>query len=211
MELPMKTKTRIFALAASLTLAGALSACGDTAQETESSSAGQEATSEAATGADETVHNDADTEFAQMMIIHHEGAIEMADLAVTNAQSQEVKDLAADISAAQGPEIDTMTSWLQAWGEETSPDSAMEGMDHGGMEMDGMDQETVMAELEALEGEQFDQRFLELMIAHHEGAVEMAQEEIDAGENSDATELAQMIVSDQTTEIATMQAMLDNL
>ena len=63
-------------------------------------------------------HNDADTMFAQMMIVHHEGAIEMAEAALTNAGSAEIKALAERISAAQGPEIDQMTSWLQAWGEQ---------------------------------------------------------------------------------------------
>ena len=65
-------------------------------------------------------HNDADTMFAQMMIVHHEGAIEMAEAALTNAGSAEIKALAERISAAQGPEIDQMTSWLQAWGEPTA-------------------------------------------------------------------------------------------
>ena len=64
-------------------------------------------------------HNDADTMFAQMMIVHHEGAIEMAEAALTNAGSAEIKALAERISAAQGPEIDQMTSWLQAWGVPT--------------------------------------------------------------------------------------------
>ncbi|WP_245701215.1 DUF305 domain-containing protein [Sanguibacter gelidistatuariae] len=207
MEPYMNTKTRIVALAASLALATTLAACGDTAPESESASTTQETAENSAVAA----HNDADTEFAQMMIIHHEGAVEMADLAATNAGNQEVKDLAADISSAQGPEIDTMTSWLDAWGESASPDGGMEGMDHGDMQMEGMDQEAVMTELSALTGTEFDRRFLELMIDHHEGAVGMAQEELDAGENADALALAQTIIDAQTTEIATMQGMLDSL
>ncbi|PFG32412.1 DUF305 domain-containing protein [Sanguibacter antarcticus] len=202
----MNTKTRIAAFAASLTLATALAACGDAAPEAESTPAAQETSQEAA----EVAHNGADTEFAQMMIVHHEGAVEMADLAATNAESEEVKDLATEISAAQGPEIDTMTSWLESWGEETSPDDGMEGMDHGDMEMEGLDQEAVMAELGALTGTEFDRRFLELMTSHHEGAVGMAQEELDSGENADALVLAQTIIDAQTTEIATMQGMLDS-
>jgi len=63
----------------------------------------------------------------------------------------------------------------------------------------------------ALTGTEFDRRFLELMIGHHEGAVGMAQEELDSGENADALALAQTIIDAQTTEIATMQGMLDSL
>src|SRR5690625_2945483 len=115
--------------------------------------------------------------FAQMMIVHHEGAIEMADLAVEQASSEEVRSLAERIYAAQGPEIEEMTSWLEAWGEDTAPMGGMEG--HGGMDMEGMSQEEAMAELESLSGAEFDRRFLELMIAHHRGAVDMAQSELD--------------------------------
>ncbi|MEP7762427.1 DUF305 domain-containing protein [Sanguibacter sp. 25GB23B1] len=204
----MNTKTRIAALAASLTLATSLAACADTAPESESTPTAQESGQDAAEVAS---HNDADTEFAQMMIIHHEGAVEMADLAATSATSQEVKDLAAKISAAQGPEIDTMTTWLDGWGEETSPDDGMEGMDHSDMQMEGMDQAAVMVQLGALTGTEFDRRFLELMIDHHEGAVGMAQEELDSGENADALALAETIIDAQTAEIATMQGMLDAL
>ena len=59
-------------------------------------------------------HNDADATFAQMMVIHHEGAIEMATLAEKDGSSSEVRSLAGRISAAQGPEIDQMRGWLKA-------------------------------------------------------------------------------------------------
>ncbi|MGC0250457.1 MULTISPECIES: DUF305 domain-containing protein [unclassified Pseudactinotalea] len=154
------------------------------------------------------MHNDEDTMFAQMMIIHHEGAIEMADLAQEQADSEEVRSIGERISAAQDPEIKQMTSWLETWGEETSPAGGMEGMDHG-MDMEGMSQEEAMAELESLSGAEFDQRFLELMIAHHRGAVDMAQAELDGGENPQALELAQKIIDDQQAEIAEMEQMLD--
>ena len=63
-------------------------------------------------------HNEADVTFALDMIPHHQQAIEMADLAESRAESQEVKDLATDIEAAQGPEIETLTGWLESWGED---------------------------------------------------------------------------------------------
>ena len=72
-----------------------------------------------------------------------------------------------------------MTSWLEAWGEDTMPMDGMDHTDHGGMDMEGMSQEEAMAELEGLSGTEFDRRFLELMIAHHQGAVEMAQSQLD--------------------------------
>ncbi|WP_370524089.1 DUF305 domain-containing protein [Cellulomonas sp. APG4] len=154
------------------------------------------------------MHNDADTEFAQMMIVHHEGAIEMADLAVAQGSSSEVRELGERISGAQDPEIDLMTSWLEAWGEDLPVDAEMGGMDHGAMEMDGMDQEATMDELVGLTGEEFDRRFLELMVEHHAGAVEMAEEHMTAGENAEAVELSDTIIEDQTAEIAEMEDLL---
>ncbi|PYF95915.1 protein of unknown function [Georgenia satyanarayanai] len=84
----------------------------------------------------------------------------------------------------------------------------MGGMDHGGMDMEGMSQEEAMAELESLSGAEFDQRFLELMIAHHRGAVDMAQAELDGGENPQGLELAQKIIDDQQAEITEMEELL---
>ncbi len=194
------------AIAVSLTLA-ACSGGGSTAPD--AASADPASTSApAAGGTVDEMHNDADTMFAQMMIVHHEGAIEMADLAVENADSEEVRSLAEGISAAQGPEIERMSSWLSAWGEEMTP---MAGMDHGGMDMDGMSQQEAMEELEGLSGSDFDRRFLELMIAHHEGAVEMAQTQLQDGENPEALALAEQIVADQEAEIAEMQELLSSL
>ncbi len=155
-------------------------------------------------------HNDADVTFAQMMTIHHEGALEMAELAVEQAGSDEVKDLAATIEAAQLPEIELMESWLTAWGEPMEA-SGHAGMDHGGMDMDGMSQEQVMAELQQTSGADFDKQFLTAMIAHHEGAVMMAEEELGDGENSEALELAHLIIDSQQTEIQQMQEYLKNL
>lgn len=183
-----------------LTLGVALTGCaGDGSREVEDAS-----------GATTTV-NDADVELAQMMIVHHEGAIEMADLAVERASTDEVRDLAEGIAAAQGPEIETMTGWLEAWDEKLPDDADMGGMDHGGMDMEGMDQEEVMAELEGLSGADLDRRFLELMIDHHRGALDMAQEHLDKGAHEDALELSRAIVADQQDEIAVMEEMLTEL
>lgn len=192
------------AIAVSLTLA----ACSGGESTTPSAAPTSAASTAPAAGDTSETHNDADTMFAQMMIVHHEGAIEMADLAVEQAESEEVRSLAEGISAAQGPEIEQMNAWLTAWGEEPTP---MAGMDHGGMDMNGMSQEEAMADLEGLSGADFDRQFLELMVAHHEGAVEMAQTELQDGENPQALALAEQIVADQEAEIAEMQQMLSTL
>ncbi|MBU2074971.1 MAG: DUF305 domain-containing protein [Actinobacteria bacterium] len=155
-------------------------------------------------------HNDTDVAFAQQMIPHHQQAVEMAQLAETRAESAEVKSVAADIKAAQDPEIETMTGWLESWGEDV-PDQDMSGMDHGDMSSDdmaGMMTEEEMGDLEGSSGSEFDQMFLTMMIAHHEGAIEMAQTEQAEGEFLDALALAEEIESVQTEEIQTMQELL---
>ncbi|MGD8149341.1 DUF305 domain-containing protein [Ornithinimicrobium sp. Y1694] len=204
--------------AAIATLALVLAGCGESAEDsgTPSGTAGGGGTLSATQTASDDVHNDADTTFAQMMIVHHEGAIQMADLAVKQADSEEVRALGEDISAAQGPEIEKMKSWLTAWGEDTASAGGAGGMDHGdmdmgSMEMDGMNQEEAMAELQTLSGADFDRRFLELMIAHHRGAVEMADAQLQDGRNPQALELAEQIIADQEAEISTMEQLLQNL
>ncbi|WP_298458544.1 DUF305 domain-containing protein [uncultured Cellulomonas sp.] len=203
-------KTRITAGAGALALAVTLAACGS-ADETTVPGTTESSTQSTDDGAVDAGHNDADTEFAQMMIVHHQGAIEMADLAIEKAASEDVRALAERISAAQGPEIDEMTSWLQAWGEEGPQDADMGGMDHGGMDMGGMDMESAMTELESLSGAEFDRAFLEMMIEHHRGAIEMAETEVADGANPQATSLAERIIDDQAAEITEMEQMLQEL
>ena len=178
----------IFAVAASLTVA----ACGN---DTDSSASND------TSGAQ---FNDADVTFAQSMIVHHEQAVEMATMAEERASSPEVKQLAEKIAAAQGPEIDTMTGWLEDWGQEVSSDS-MSGMDDSGSDMSGMMSDDDMESLGAATGTEFDQMFLTMMIEHHTGAIEMAQTEQQDGENPDAVALAEKIEADQTAEKAQME------
>lgn len=151
--------------------------------------------------------NDADVAFVQGMLPHHEGALEMAQLAEGRAQDPRVLDLASRIEAAQEPEIETMTGWLQAWGQPESDD--MGGMDHGGMDMGGMDMD--MSGLEAASGTEFDRMFLEMMSEHHQQAVDMAKTEISDGENPDAVALAEEISTSQAAEIEEMQTVLSEL
>ncbi|WP_114908032.1 DUF305 domain-containing protein [Ornithinimicrobium murale] len=205
----MKFARRVSTAAVAGLLTLGLTACGESAEDEAASPAPTSTAGATTTGPDAAVdqtHNQADTEFAQMMIVHHEGAIDMADLAIENAAAEQVRTLAEDISAAQGPEIEEMTSWLQAWGEDTAPEHG--GMQMDGMEMDGMSQEEAMTELGSLSGAEFDQRFLELMIEHHLGAVEMAEAELENGENPQALELAEQIIEDQQAEISEMEQLL---
>jgi len=156
----------------------------------------------------EGVFNNADETFVMGMIAHHEQAIAMSDLLLDKEGVDErVISLARDIKDAQGPEIDTMKDWLADWGIVTD-DSGMEGMDHSG---GGMMSAEDMAALESASGAEASRLFLEQMTQHHQGAIDMAQQELDNGENPGALELAQTIIDAQTAEIATMQDILATL
>ncbi|MGC5583152.1 MULTISPECIES: DUF305 domain-containing protein [Ornithinimicrobium] len=163
----------------------------------------------------QTSHNSMDTQFAQQMIVHHEGAVEMAQLAQERAITPQVQDLAGQIEAAQDPEIELMHTWLQAWGEPSMPEDDMADMGHGDMgttmQMEGMTQQEAMAELESHSGQEFDRRFLELMIEHHRGAILMAEGALTEGQDPQAQELAQQVVADQEAEIDVMEQMLEDL
>jgi len=189
-------------------LALGLAACSTTPTPTDTASAQSAATQSASADADATEHNAADTEFAQMMIVHHQGAIEMAELALSKASTDEVRSLGERIAAAQGPEIDVMSGWLDTWVEQQPADAEMDGMGHEGMDMGGIDQGQVMTELSGLNGTTFDQRFLELMIEHHEGALTMAETSRAEGLNADVIRFAGKVIDDQTSEITEMRNLL---
>lgn len=144
-------------------------------------------------------HNEADIDFARMMIPHHEGAIAMAKLVPGRSTDQRVLDLAARIERAQDPEIQQMRGWLTQWGAPTSP------MGHS---MPGAMSDDQMTMLGHATGTEFDQQFLRMMIEHHQGAVEMARTELAQGSFADAKALAQRIIDTQQAEITEMQAML---
>ena len=155
-----------------------------------------------------TESNDADVMFAEMMIPHHQQAVEMSDLILAKSGiDPEVKTLAEQIKAAQQPEIDTMSGWLKAWGA-NMPDHG--GMDHGS-DNGGMMTPEDMRALEAADAAEGQKMFLEGMIKHHQGAIKMAQTETADGKNPDAIALANSIVTSQQTEITTMQAILKRL
>ena len=144
-----------------------------------------------------------DVEFAQMMIPHHQQAVEMADIALakTDASSQ-VRELATAIKQAQDPEIQTMTGWLQEWGAATPTGS----MAHGGMGS-GMMSDADMEALKQAGGKAFDQKWTSMMIVHHRGAIDMARQVLVSTEDPDVKTLADAIMEAQTEEISKMRAM----
>ncbi|MFH9725570.1 DUF305 domain-containing protein [Streptomyces sp. NPDC017254] len=163
------------------------------------------ATGAAATGA----FNDADVMFAQMMIPHHEQALEMAKLAGGRAEDAEVKKLVTAIEQAQDPEIQKMKAWLKGWGR---PDSAGHGSGGGsGHGMAGMMSDQDMKDLAAVKGKAFDRKFAELMIAHHDGAVDMARDEQRNGRNATAKALADDVVRTQSAEVTALRKILDRI
>lgn len=155
---------------------------------------------------DDENYNDADVMFAQGMIPHHAQALEMAQLAEAREAGPEVTNLAAQIEAAQDPEIQLMTGWLEDW-EQDVPDLTLDhsAMDHG----NGMMTADQMTALGQATGDEFDRMFLELMIEHHEGAIAMSETELSEGANDQAKDLAQEITNAQQAEIDHMQELLD--
>ncbi|MFI6012194.1 DUF305 domain-containing protein [Streptomyces sp. NPDC051243] len=205
-KLIRRTALAVTAGAAALVLA----ACGGGGHDMGSMNSDSSASATASAKAGD--HNDQDVSFAKEMIQHHRQAIEMADLAADRASAQEVKDLATKIKGAQDPEIKTMSGWLTSWGEEVPADmSGMEGHDMGDMssDMPGMMSSEDMDKLEKASGAEFDKMFLEMMVKHHEGAVEMANTQKAEGKYGAAVKLADAVITAQTAEIEQMNKMLD--
>lgn len=149
-------------------------------------------------------HNSQDVSFAQDMVPHHQQAVTMADLAMTQTQNPQIVDLAGRIKASQASQVTLMTGWLTGWGEKPTEHggdmSGMAGM-HG---MKGMVSEPDLKALGAASGAEFDRLFVQRMTAHHQGALEMAKAEADAGRFKPAKVLADAITADQQREIAEM-------
>lgn len=156
--------------------------------------------------------NGQDANFVQMMVPHHAQALEMAELAQTRAQDERVVSLARRIKGAQGPEILTLRSWLQAHDLEV-PETMWGhgGRGHHGKGMPGMLRPGQMKQLAAASGARFDRLFLAGMIRHHRGAVAMAEEQVTGGSEQVALEMASEIGAGQEAEIARMREVLADL
>lgn len=194
----------LFAPALALTLTATLVACGSD----DSSSGDAAGTTAAPAGSGSSVAlNEADVEFAQGMIAHHEQAIEMAEIALdpTRGAGPEVIDLATRIKAAQDPEVQLMTGWLNAAGEPVNMDTSG---GHEMSDMEGMMSVEQMDALAAATGPEFDTMWIEMMIEHHEGAISQSETVKADGSNADVITLAEQIISAQQAEIEEMKALL---
>ncbi|WP_241986686.1 DUF305 domain-containing protein [Cryobacterium fucosi] len=154
----------------------------------------------------------ADVTFAQMMIPHHEQAVEMSDdILAKDGIDQRILDLATQIKAAQQPEIKQLKAWLTDWGTDETSTQGMDGMSGMGDGSDGMMSADDMMALANASGADAGRLYLNQMIVHHEGAVVMAQLELDEGQNVDAKAMASNIVTSQTDEIGVMKDILATL
>ncbi|WP_328349996.1 DUF305 domain-containing protein [Mycobacterium sp. NBC_00419] len=191
------TSIRIAAGIAAIVTAFAVSSCSKTENHAEHVSTTAAASDQVA------VHNDADVMFAQMMIPHHEQAVQLAAMVPEHSTNGAVIALASTISAQQQPEISAMKALLLQW--DVDPHKSA---DHGSMGMSGMVDDATMAKLGTLNGQEFDTLWLQSMISHHQGAIEMANTEIADGKSPDMISMAKNIVSAQQAEIDQMKKML---
>ncbi|MGH3768054.1 MAG: DUF305 domain-containing protein [Pseudonocardiaceae bacterium] len=196
----MRIHSMATALVAAAAVGGLLAGCGgNTATSPATTTTPAAASNAPATGQQQ--HNQADVVFLQNMIPHHQQAIMMSQIALTHATTPQVKDLATRIQAEQQPEIDQMRRLLVGWGVPANPGGMgpMGGM-MGGM---GPGQGPGM-----MSGATFDRMFLQSMIVHHQGAIDMSQTELAQGSNPDTRQLAQKIITAQQAEIREMQTLL---
>ncbi len=160
-------------------------------------------------------HNDADVAFNRMMMAHHQQAVTMVGLIDGRTENSDIIDLGKKIAESQGREIEQMSARLAAWGEDPAAPAIHESHDgHGGHgdspeDMKGMLSDDAMKKLAEAKGPEFDRLFLEGMIEHHGGAIDMAESVIRDGENKPTRELAESIVSAQKAEIEQMKKLLD--
>ncbi len=149
-----------------------------------------------------------DLRFLDAMILHHEGAVLMAEEALQKSRRQEIRQLAKAIVATQSQEIEQMRAWRLSWYPQAPRDPVMwhEEMGHQ-MAMtpemaSAMRMDTKLGSADA----EFDLRFLQAMIRHHEGALAMAEEALEKSTCPEVRQLAEKIVAAQQAEIAQMQA-----
>ena len=133
--------------------------------------------------------NEADVTFVQGMIPHHQQAIDMSDMILAKeGVHPEVTALAEQIKAAQQPEIDTMNGWLSAWRRDMDAGGGNGGGHHGGE--GGIMTEEQMRQWDMANASDGQRLFLEGMIRHHQGAIQMANTELAEGKNNEAINLA---------------------
>ncbi|MEM8919455.1 MAG: DUF305 domain-containing protein [Pseudomonadota bacterium] len=167
-------------------------------------------TSEQATKLADNRYAPADVSFMQGMIVHHQQAVDMSALVEDRTSQEDIVAVAGRIDASQKDEIQFMSGWLDDRGESLM----MEGMGHAHHTMRGMASPAQMRELAEVRGTAFDKMFLELMIAHHEGAIDMVDELLEVPGTAYDPVMAQFaddVKRDQISEIERMNAVLGSL
>ncbi|MCI0689031.1 MAG: DUF305 domain-containing protein [Sporichthyaceae bacterium] len=153
--------------------------------------------------------NDADVALAQMMIMHRQQGVEMAALAQTRAADPQLRQVAAQIKADQDQQIATMMGWLATWDQPTTQPG---GHNMSGMSgVPGMMADQEMAQLRGATGADFDRMFARMMIAHHNGSMQVCRDLQGTGSNAGAKALASTIEQSQAAEVAALQGILDRL
>lgn len=206
----MNSKTIVASVAVLIVLAGGIWAVAlrdDNNNQQPSQSSSQTSSAEAPKSETEKkfetyVGEDYDRYFIANMIAHHQGAIDMAKLAQTNAKHTELKDMANNIISTQTEEQTNMINWQKAWGYPASSGEMME--DHSAM---GMEEEmtTMMEQLKTKTGDEFDKAFLSSMIEHHTSAVDMSRPAAKNASHQEIKDLAKAIIEAQDAEIAQMR------
>jgi uncharacterized protein (DUF305 family) len=146
--------------------------------------------------------DDYDKAYLAGMSVHHQGAIDMAKLAITQASHPEIVTLAKNIVTSQAGEISQMESWQKKWDYPASTSSA--GHDMNAMDM-SMSMEGDMITLQSKTGDAFDKTFLEQMIAHHQSAIDMSGSAASNAKHQEVKDLAKNVITAQTAEIASMK------
>jgi len=148
-----------------------------------------------------------DLRFIDGMILHHQGAVDMAESALQNSQRDEIKQLSEAIIAAQQVEIDRMMQWRQAWYSDASKEPVMydAAMGHSMAMTADMQAGMMMSGDLGAADDEFDLRFINGMIPHHEGALDMAQDALEKSSRPEVQQLAQDILSTQQVEIDQME------
>lgn len=174
----------------------------------------RELTDEEAAAVEAPEHNDEDVAFMQDMIVHHGQALAMADLVEDRTERDDLPLLAERIIETQEAEIERMTEWLTDRDEDVpDPDDHEDHHGHADDTMPGMATAEDLDRLSEAEGPAFDRLFLDLMIAHHQGAVTMVEELYLAGGGLEpvADQVARDAEADQNIEIGRMQELRDSL
>lgn len=160
-----------------------------------------------AEGIEAPEHTEADVEFMQMMIVHHDQALTMTGWVDERTTDRDIRLLAERMRVSQEDEMSFMAGWLQDRGTPLRDEHAAHGSAH---DMPGMLTEEQLDRLEAADGEEFERLFLEYMIQHHSGALEMVDDlwAADGGQEPSIGQFARHVQGDQGIEIARMQSML---